>query len=300
MSKTCAIVINYHGARKTEKCLRSLMDQAVDTILLVDNSASPGESLRLAEIVRRLSEEKSRPAVSLHVNEENLGFGRAVNRAIRQDMQQTGGHDYYLLINNDAQATPGMVERLVSVLELGDGIALVAPAAETESGIETYVWYNRLLGTVSHSKTLTAFPYLPGCCLLFGKGLVESESLFDEAFFMYGEDALLSWRLKRKGLKIFCAEDVRVLHDGGKSSARGGFFYEYHLARCHMLMACKARRHFLEPPLFILGRVLFLTARAMLRAVRYSTLAPVLALCACWLPLKVRPAMERGAQAHEQ
>ncbi len=297
MPRTCAIAINYHGARKTEKCLRSLMGQAVDTILLVDNSASPDEALRLAEIVRRLSEEKNPPALSLRVNEENLGFGGAVNRAIGQDMLDTGGHDYYLLINNDAQATPGMVERLVSVLEQDEGIALVAPAAAAGGRVETYVWYNRLLGAVSHRKTFAAFPYLPGCCLLFRKGLVEREPLFDEAFFMYGEDAFLGWRLQRRGLRIFCAEDARVLHEGGKSSAHGGFFYEYHLARCHMLMAFKARRHLLETPLFVLGRVLFQTARAAWRSIRYATPAPVIALPACWLPLKVRPAKGEGERS---
>jgi len=47
MPQTCAIVLNYFGAEKTEKCLQSLFDQAVDTIYLVDNSASEAETHKL-------------------------------------------------------------------------------------------------------------------------------------------------------------------------------------------------------------------------------------------------------------
>lgn len=284
MKKTCTIIVNYFGAERTGRCIASLVDQAVDTILLVDNSASVTESTRLAEIVNRVSS----PDIHLQVNENNLGFGRAVNKAIRLDLEDSGGHAYYVLINNDAEASPGMVERLVSVLEQRNDVSLVAPLAVTGSGQTGYFWYSRICGSVSLRRTMSSFPFLTGCCLVIRKGLVEKTPLFDEDFFMYGEDVILSWKIQRQGDAILCMDDIRVYHEGTGSSSHGGFFYEYHTARGHILIALKTAEGFPELLLFLSGRVLYLTARALIRTWRHRNLSPVLALFSCWIPLKVR------------
>jgi N-acetylglucosaminyl-diphospho-decaprenol L-rhamnosyltransferase len=289
MPRTCAILINYRGTPKTLRCLTSLVGHPVDTIRVVDNSASAEEALLLSLAVQEFPEGISSPAVSLTINEDNLGFGTAVNRAIRDDRAEAQGHDYYLVINSDAEATPGMVETLVSILERDRDVAIAAPRTDTGHGGMGYLWYGRLFGTVSGRKTVMGFPYLTGCCLLFGKGLADEGPVFDESFFMYGEDTLLSWRVQKSGRKIVCADDARVMHEGTGSSSHGGFFYEYHTARCHALLAFKTWERPHELPLFILGRVLSLSIRALIRSIRYRTLSPALALLVCWLPLKVRP-----------
>ncbi len=47
----CAIVLDYYGAEKTEKCLTSLSGQGIQTAYVLDNSGSDRASLKLREVV---------------------------------------------------------------------------------------------------------------------------------------------------------------------------------------------------------------------------------------------------------
>lgn len=288
MNKTCVIIVNFFGSAKTERCVSSLIDQAVDTVYLVDNSASPDESQKLEQFVKRVSTDNDRPIVRLHINDENLGFGRAVNGIIRHDLKISGGHDFYMVINNDAEATPKMVENLVSIIEQNSSLWLLSPLVTSGNGSIENFRYSRLFGATTHTRNPLSFPFLSGCCLVFRKSLVENVPLFDEDFFMYGEDVHLSWRVQKQGGIIHCARDIQVIHEGTGSSHYGGFFYEHHVARGHVLLALKTWNHFIEIPLFLTGRMLYLLLRACIRALRYKTPVPILALFTCWFPFKVR------------
>jgi GT2 family glycosyltransferase len=140
----------------------------------------------------------------------------------------------------------------------------------------------------SLKKKPLSFPYLSGCCLLFRRSLVENEPLFDEDFFMYGEDVYLSWRIQKTGKAITCTDDVTIIHEGTGSSNHGDLFYEYHVARGHILLALKTCEHHYDLPLFMLGRILYLSTRALIRSLRYFNLTPFVALVLCWFPLKIR------------
>jgi GT2 family glycosyltransferase len=101
--------------------------------------------------------------------------------------------------------------------------------------------------------------------------------LFDEDFFMYGEDAELSYRLTQQGWHIHCADQLLALHEGSGSSGSGTAFYEYHTARGHLLQSAKLQG---ARPTFArhLGRVLYLPTRAVLRSIRAGTFVPMTAL----------------------
>lgn len=262
--------------------------QAIDTIRVVDNSASCAEMEILSKMVESLSQGSGSPMIKLHASDENYGFGKAINRAIKHDREECGGHEYYLLINNDAEASQEMVSKLLSLMEQEQDISLIAPVIVTEQGSIGRTWYNKIFGSTSPTKRGLDFPYLSGCCLFVRKNLIRRDVLFDESFFMYGEDVHLSWRAQKSGSGILCAEDVQVAHEGSGTARQASFFYEYHVARGHVLLALKTWERAYELPLFLLGRALFLAARAVIRSVRYRTLSPALAFILCWIPLKVR------------
>ena len=288
MAQTCAIVLNYFGAQKTKMCLKSLVGQAVDTIYIVDNSASQAEADMLSRVVEEISSTHGSPLVRLLFNGDNLGFGKAMNRGLRHDIENHGGHDFYILLNNDAQATPDMVKRLLATMQQEKDISLIAPRISTGHGVTGFFWYNRLFGFITMKKRLLSFPFLTGCCLLFRRNLIENEPLFDEDFFMYGEDAFLAWRLQSKSRKIHCTDDIYVVHEGTGSSSHGGLFYEYHVARGHILLALKTWETFYELPLLIMGRIIYLSSRSILRSLRYRSISPILALFLCWFPLSIK------------
>ena len=286
--KTCAIILNYFGAHETERCLRSLVNQALDTIYIVDNSASGSETQNLTKLVEEFSKTFVHTKIRLLFNETNLGFPRAMNGALKYDVKEYGGHDFYILLNNDAEATPGMVQNLLDKMNRNPDISLIAPRILTSHGEIGFFWYNKIFGSITLEERPCCFAFLSGSCLLFRRSLVDRELLFDEDFFMYGEDAFLSWRLHSKGLKIFSADGIHIIHEGTGSSSQGGLFYEYHVSRGHILMALKTWESLYELPLFIIGRLLYLSSRSIIRSVRYRTLIPIIAFFLCWFPLEIK------------
>ncbi|RKY70746.1 MAG: hypothetical protein DRP97_03190 [Candidatus Latescibacterota bacterium] len=288
MTTTCAIILNYFGSEKTERCLRSLVPQAVDTIYLVDNSVSHSEINKLSGMIEELSINDNLQTLHLLVNEDNLGFGKAINKTLKFDLDSSGGHDFYLVLNNDAETTPGMVEGLVRAIRQEPDISLVSPRIVKANDDTCFIWYHKLFGHLYWERKPFCFPYLSGCCLLFKRSLAEEGPLFDEDFFMYGEDVHLGWRLQQQGEKMICREDIEVIHEGTGSSRHGDLFYEYHVAHGHILLAMKTANNRFQLALFLLGRFFYLFTRSIIRALRYRKLSPILAFFLCWFPLKIR------------
>lgn len=285
----CAIVLDYRGAKKTEKCLLSLVGQGIRTAYILDNSEAKSFSAELRAAVERVRSTRPDFSVEILSSGKNLGFGRGVNFVLRYDRRSESPHDYYLLLNNDAVAGPGLVSGLVSALAQQPRAVLASPRVlSSDPGREFGIWYHRYLGLLLSQPGRHRFHYFTGCCLLFPRHLVIAAGLFDEAFFMYGEDAELGWRLTREGKKMICARDVFVEHEYGPSVDRSSFFYEYHMARGHLLLSWKMRKHPLEIPFLLLFKLVGLSGRALVRSCRQRTLSPLAGLFFSWLPLRVR------------
>ena len=282
MSNTCAIILNYFGAESTEKCLASLAGQGLKKIFLVDNSASPEELERLRRVVDRVTDIDQEWKIVLIANKENFGFGRAINSVLKSINRAAENYEYYLLINNDAEAMPGMHASLIDAIEKNNEIVITAPFVLSKNSSSCFLWYNRITGALTSRKIPFSFPYLVGHCLLIRASYLANRLPFDEGFFMYGEDVLLGWQVIRDGKTSLCVGDAGVKHLGTGSSKKGDLFYEYHLARGHVLLAHKTARNRLELFLYLAGRVLYLSARAMVRCTRYRSFSPMTAFLLAW------------------
>ncbi|MFU8833202.1 MAG: glycosyltransferase, partial [Wenzhouxiangella sp.] len=106
------ILVFYNQAALSLKCLRSLLahvDLAAE-IIIVDNASSD----QTAALLERLDN------VRLIRNPDNLGFVEAVNQAAK-----VANGDHLLLLNNDAELTPGALTAAVRTLESADDIGAV-------------------------------------------------------------------------------------------------------------------------------------------------------------------------------
>lgn len=288
-AKVCAIILDYRGAAKTIRCLRSLAGQGIDQVIVVDNSADQQASQELRNAVEAIGREDLGFDLCVLTPSENLGFAKGVNFALQHDLRGNKPHDYYLLINNDAEATPDLVRRLRKALDEDMELCMVAPTIVSASGRrQGEGGYYRYLGLLADRRTRCSFPYLSGCCLMFRSNLPRSGKLFDEAFFMYGEDWELGWRMSREGKKAKCLQDTAVYHQGGASSTKAGLFYEYHLVHSHLLLALKTLRSPVEAPLIAMSKLLILGIRAIVRCVRYRSMVPLCAYFLAWFPLRIR------------
>ena len=283
--KICAIILDYRGARKTETCLRSLMHERIDTVLVINNSDNAQGTLQLTEAIARLKGDGIDYALHVLDPGTNLGFACGVNFAI--GAQEASHCDTFLLLNNDASVIPGSIGILAATL-LEEGVDLVAPAVVDDAGNpQPMLWYQRFFGSLTKFAVPGAFPFFSGCCLLLRRSLLVSGKLFDEDFFMYGEDTLLGWRMARERRPMRQEENATVRHTG-QIRSHTSFFYEYHMARAHILLACKTLRSPLEILLLLPTKCLGLSLRALRRSLRYRNGAPIAACLLAWIPLDIR------------
>jgi len=276
MPKICAVILDYFGSSKTITCLQSLTDQDIDSAMIVDNSGDQKANMQLQKALSEFRQNNPHLPIHQIINQKNLGFAKGVNNALRW-LEKNQPHRYYLLINNDAEATPGMLSELIKYMGENSRAVLAAPVIDTGLKLISYTWYHRFTGLMFSHHVIGTFPYLTGCCLLLDRQIVD-DGLFDEDFFMYGEDVALSWRLTMSGYDVTCVKNAIVRHKGVGSSHQGELFYEYHLARGHVLLARKIAKCCWEMPCLYAGRLLTLLARAIMRTIRYRSFIPLMAI----------------------
>jgi len=264
----------------------SLLGEPIDTVYLVDNSEVPAEQKKTVELADKLRNQHVPFQLQVVVNPVNLGFAKSINNIVETTQNPQPGFEYYLLLNNDAQVTPGMIKKMVHVIENDSEVMLVG-AENGEHGCHT--WYHRVFGITTKNRTRNSIPYLPGSCLLVRGSLVKDTPLFNEQFFMYGEDVLLSWKVDLLGGKSVCAPGTRLIHEGTGSSRKGGLFYEYHVARGHLLIAENTARNKVELLYLLICRMVYLLPRSVVRSIRLRTGIPLLAFLICWFDLPIRP-----------
>lgn len=177
-------------------------------MVLVDNGSSD-DSVELAR--------RELPGVRVVELGENLGFGRAINRAVAAVPA-----DPVILLNNDAVPEPRFVEALLDGLGKGvDAVAGVllqerAPELIDSAGVvadATLMGFDYLHGERVEAAETAAAPLGPtGGAALYRRAAFEAVGGFDERIFLYYEDLDLALRLAARGGRCDLAPQARALH----------------------------------------------------------------------------------------
>jgi GT2 family glycosyltransferase len=227
-----AIVLNYNGAGYVEEAARSLLEQDLEglEVVVVDNGSSDGSD---AALERRFGSR-----IRLLRAGSNLGFGGGNNLGIRL----TRGR-YVILLNNDAIAAPGFARELVACAEADASVGMVAPKV-LEHGrrdvIDTtgHLLYpdglNRGRGRGESDRgqfDLCRSALFPsGAAALYRRAMLEQVGLFDESFFLYGDDAELGLRGRLAGWGCAFAPRAVAYHryslSAGPYSSLKAFYVE--------------------------------------------------------------------------
>lgn len=209
------VIVTFNNLRFTKQCIASIFAKTAYPnyeILVVDNCSQDGT----VDYLIRLKKEHQNVTVIL--NEENAGFARANNIGIRYSKGE-----YIILINNDTVVTKGWVTGLVKHLDRDEMLGLVGPVtngAWTESKIHVNYSCIGELDTFAEENTIhnfnklyTNLRMLPMFCIAMKRKIIEEIGYLDESFGIgMFEDDDYSYRVKLKGYKIACAEDVFIHH----------------------------------------------------------------------------------------
>lgn len=268
---TAALTLNYLRPELTINCVKSLLSDGFSPILIWDNSSDGGKNA-----CKLRTEFINNQSVYIVESPLNLGFAKGVNQGLAW-LNNFGVTGPILLINNDAILKKGSRSALVKALASDESLVLVAPIIEQEGAISGLMYYHRWFGLVMQKPFLGSIPYLSGCCLLIDCNAL-GVHLFDESFFMYGEDVELSFRIISNDKRLLVVPSAHVCHLGSAASGQGTHFYEEMLVFSHWQLASKLSNNNIQAVLFKLLRIISLLMRALVRSIRFRNLYPIFAL----------------------
>jgi GT2 family glycosyltransferase len=142
------------------------------------------------------------------------------------------------MLNNDTIVLPGAIDRAVREMAADHtigavGITLLNPDRSLQA---TYMPYpslrreflifttlgRRLYGPLYPSKPRDPEPrdvdWMSGAFLLLRRDAYAQVGWMDEAYFMYGEECDLQYRMRRAGWRMVYVPDAEIVHFWGKSS----------------------------------------------------------------------------------
>lgn len=251
-----AIVVTYNSGASIGPCLEALTREDCE-IVIVDNASAD-------DSVRRVEEFVAWHPVRLIANEQNLGFGAAVNQGARE---ATG--DVLLILNPDAVAEPGAVAAVLNCIQSTRADAIGGALLESDGQPARGFAFRRLptLWALVFEATLVnqLWPGNPvnrryrcldtdysqqqqveqpaGACLAITHTMWDKLGGFDEQFFpVWFEDVDLCKRLRDAGGKIFYCPEARFRHAGAHSVGQLSFRDRQLFWYANMLRY--ARKHF--------------------------------------------------------
>lgn len=237
--KLSVVIVNYNVKYFLEQCLYALRSAVAGLdaeVFVVDNASADGS----VDYLRPLF-----PEVVFIQNKDNPGFAKANNQAIHQ-----ARGEYVLLLNPDTVVGEENLRTLCFFLDEhpeagGIGVKMIDGhgrfLAESKRAFPTpWVSFCKISGLSKlfpRSPRLARYslPFLDadkahevevlaGAYMLLRHEALDKVGLLDEAFFMYGEDIDLSYRIVLGGYKNYYLPE-RILHYKGESTKQGDMKY---------------------------------------------------------------------------
>ena len=219
VSKVVISIVNTNAREHLLACLESLGNTDAEIVVL-DNASDDGS----VDAVR-----KRFPQARVIAQPFRAGFGANHNAVLRSTSSE-----YALVLNEDTQVRSGTVEHLVGYLDANPKVAVAGPLIRDFAGHEQgsawqlmtipvqLTWaltLGRKGAVASHGEKPKRVDAVAAGATLYRRRALEEAGLFDEAYFMFGEEADLARRLKRIGLETHYVPTAEILHHGQQTTA---------------------------------------------------------------------------------
>jgi GT2 family glycosyltransferase len=234
------IIVNYNVKYFLEQCLQSVLlatKNCTAEIFVVDNNSTDGSKQFLEPLFKE---------VHFIWLPKNIGFAKANNIALTK----TSG-DYILFLNPDTIVAEDSFEKTIAFLQNNTAIGALGVKMIDGSGQflkeskrafpSPSISLFKILGLANlfpKSKLFAKYhmghlsvnennevDVLAGAFMLVPKVVLNVVGSFDEAFFMYGEDVDLSYRIQKAGYKNYYFAKTTILHFKGESTKKGSLNY---------------------------------------------------------------------------
>ncbi|MBR5886346.1 MAG: glycosyltransferase [Alistipes sp.] len=200
---TASLVIYHNPRQEIESLLCSVLHSPISRLYIIDNSRN--------DIYRDLTHRSRR----IHyIHNANDGYGAAHNIALREAIRL--GAKYHVVLNPDITFGKGVIEALAAYSSAHKRVGWMMPKVVYPNGEIQHLCKllptpfdliaRRFIPKRFLAKSRERFnpkidnrqvvmPYLSGCFIFLRVSALKHVGLFDERFFMYGEDLDLSRRM---------------------------------------------------------------------------------------------------------
>lgn len=221
MKEIAVVILNWNGKDFLAQFLPQVIACSPEAHVVVADNASTDDSVAYVKA--------NFPNVTLIVNQENGGFAKGYNEALKQV-----DAPYYMLLNSDVEVTENWLAPLLDVMR-DSNVAACQPKIlsyhqrsyfEHAGASGGYLDRNyfpfcrgRILGVCEvdvqqHESKQEVF-WSTGACMLIRSDLFHQAGGFDEDFFAHMEEIDLCWRIKRLGYSCMVEPKSSVYHVGG-------------------------------------------------------------------------------------
>ena len=222
------IIVNWNTRELLVDCIESIYASPPEgkfDIWVVDNFSSDGSPAMIRD---------SYPDVKFIENDENVGFAKANNQALRKSQG-----DYVLLLNPDTVVKANAISELIHFLDNNPdagiaGARLINPDGTLQISAFPFPTLVREFWRMFHLDSAVCLSIYPmrkwnkdqarevdtllGACMLIRREAINQFGLFDEDYFIYSEEVDLCTRLKEAGWRLYWVPGAVVIHYGGIST----------------------------------------------------------------------------------
>jgi len=238
---SASIVLYHNNKEQVVKVIKSFLDTKLDVKLYIIDNSLIHELKELKDIDTR---------IEYVFNNENLGYGKAHNIAMRKSIEEN--IPYHIVLNPDIYFENNVLEKLYKYMELNKDIGNIIPqvlypdceiqhlAKLLPTPIDLIFrrfipfkkWKEKRnekyeLRFSGYDKIMNV-PSLSGCFMFLRNDALRDVGLFDENIFMYLEDTDLNRRIHSKYKTIFYPK-VSIVHEYAKESYVNKKLLVYHI-----------------------------------------------------------------------
>ena len=278
-------ITNYNAREFLRDCLRSIYG-TVDTlsfeIIVVDNHSGDGAPEMLRDEF---------PNVHLLTNDENTGFTRPYNQAMRLAKGR-----YVVILNPDTLVLPNAIAELAVFLDSHPEVGIVGPKVLNRDRtlqkqcrrsearpLDAFCYFSGLSRLFPHDKRFSGYlmTYLSedltheaeavsGSCMMIRHKVIDQIGYLDELFFAYQEDTDYCRRARLAGWKVFYDPSAQIIHYGGEGGSNVQPFRS--IIEWHRSYYLYYRKHFARDYLFVFNAIYYMGMLIKLELSLFSNL----------------------------
>ena len=220
---TAVVILNWNGKKMLERFLPSVTAHTQgDAEVIIADNGSTDESL---DFVRA-----QYPGLRIIELDKNYGFAGGYNRALQQVQA-----DYYVLLNDDVEVTPGWIEPVVAQMQQHPDTAICQPKLLMYDQRDTFEYAGgaggfldkygypfcrgRMFTSLEQDNGQYNTPgeifWASGAAMFVRADVWHQLGGLDDDFFAHMEEIDFCWRAKNAGYRVEYCPQSTVFHVGG-------------------------------------------------------------------------------------